>query len=285
VGFVAYREYYECTPDGVVFTRPADRPVDRLVLAANPSACRFLGLSEDEIRRRGTALLDPEDLRWMVAFDERRRTGHASTRGRLICGDGRAREADVTSKFFEETDGSVRAILIIRDVSDEVMRSGELRAATHQLERLSTADELTGLRNHRGFLQSGLRVLDMADEHGSDVAALHLLVTNLVDLNARVGHRGGDAGLQAVARAMSVALPDADPAARFGGGEFVALAPGIGETERQEVERQILAYLSAPDTVDFVGAPVAVSCSWAVRHAGSADSLEQLVDQAERIRR
>ena len=48
-GLTALRVMYELNPEGVVFTH-AD---EGRVLAANPAACAILGMTEEEILRRG----------------------------------------------------------------------------------------------------------------------------------------------------------------------------------------------------------------------------------------
>lgn len=107
-------------------------------------------------------------------------------------------------------------------------RTAELHAANAQLLALSRIDALTGMFNRRYLderLQDELRRVDRAR---SSVAVLMIDVDHFKRLNDTHGHQAGDLCLQAVARAiMDGCVRPGDIAARFGGEEFMVLAPDI----------------------------------------------------------
>jgi len=100
-----------------------------------------------------------------------------------------------------------------------------------RLAESSITDILTGLRN-RGHLQSRLHEeFARAARHGLPLSLLLLDVDELKALNDFHGHRDGDAALCHVATAIRGGLRASDIAARWGGDEFVLLAPNTRADE------------------------------------------------------
>ena len=100
--------------DAVMFTAP-----DGQILAANPAACRVLGLSEEEIRDRGrSGLADPSDPRWADGLRDRESTGRFFGELSMLRGDGSAFPAEVSSAVFENEFGELRTVVVLRDVTD-----------------------------------------------------------------------------------------------------------------------------------------------------------------------
>src|SRR4051794_40649607 len=74
------------------------RPDTGAILDANPAACVTLGLSVDEIRRRGRAgLQDPDDPRWVAGVRRRASTGSFVGELSMRRGDGSTFPAEATS--------------------------------------------------------------------------------------------------------------------------------------------------------------------------------------------
>jgi PAS domain S-box-containing protein len=111
-----YRALYENALDGVLLTAPDGR-----IFAANPAACRLLGMTEEEICQAGRqGVTDHEDERWGIALAERERHGHVRAQLPLVRGDGSKFIADVTSRIFTQPDGERRSCVIFRDVTEMV---------------------------------------------------------------------------------------------------------------------------------------------------------------------
>jgi diguanylate cyclase (GGDEF)-like protein/PAS domain S-box-containing protein len=277
LGLEAYRALYDNSPDGVMFTIPDGR-----VLAANPAACEIFRMTEAEIcalGRRGLA--DETDERWGPLLAERQRAGRAKGVARMIRGDGALVEVEMSARIFSGANGEQRSCTIVRDVTERMAMERELVDMSARLRELTLTDELTGLRNRRGFVTLGSHMLEMADRQQSTAHLLFLDVDNMKELNDGHGRHAGDTGLRAVARALSEAVRRADVSARIGGDEFVALALGLGECDRAAIERRITASLRSAPTVAAVGRPLAVSLGWAARAASESATVEDLLAQAD----
>ena len=128
-GHAAYRAVYENSPDGVLFTVPDGR-----VLAANPAACQILARSEAEICSLGRqGMADVTDDRWGLMLEERERAGQVRGVARMIRGDGALIEVEMSARIFHEADGTERACVIFRDVTDRVAMERELRDSRKRL--------------------------------------------------------------------------------------------------------------------------------------------------------
>jgi diguanylate cyclase (GGDEF)-like protein/PAS domain S-box-containing protein len=281
-GLTALRVMYELNPEGVVFTH-AD---EGRVLAANPAACAILGMTEEEILRRGRdGIFDPDDSRWILGYEIAQRTGQVVGSVRVRQGDGAVIEVEVDAHHFTGADGLKWGCLIFRDVTTQVDAEVRVAELTRRLEQLSVGDELTGVTNRRGLADAGANLLQTADQQGYDVQVLFVDVRALADLNERLGHEAGDAALQAVARALRVTFRRSDVVARIGGTLFTVLALDLSEEERDGVEKRIMKHLTDVETVRYVGDDIEVRLGWTTRQPGDETSLEELIGLSARARR
>lgn len=99
------------------------------------------------------------------------------------------------------------------------------QAMTHLMD-LAIIDELTGLRNRRGFLMLGEHTLRTADRLGTPLTLLYVDVNGMKVINDAFGHQEGNKALVAVASILSSTFRSSDVLARVGGDEFCALLQG-----------------------------------------------------------
>jgi diguanylate cyclase (GGDEF)-like protein/PAS domain S-box-containing protein len=277
IGTSAYRVMFEHSSEGVLFSMP-----EGPIIAANPAAGAMLGRTPDEICRLGNeGLFDQEDPRWKLGVAERDRTGSTVSVARLRGGDGRMIDFEVTSVRFRDADGSARECSILHDISGRTAIEREMEELNARLLRLSRGDDLTGFHNRRGLIVAGCRLLQFADTRAGEVQVLFADVDNVQELNDHLGHHAGDAALQAVARALSVAFGKNDVLARIGGTQFLVLAFNLRAADWTQLTARVRHHLSTPATTEFVGAEVRVSFGWTTRQAGDRTSLEELVARSD----
>jgi PAS domain S-box-containing protein len=127
-----YRMLFEQSLDGILLSAP-----DGTILSANPSACRMLGYTEDEIRKLGReGIADPADPALAELIECRRRTGHAIGELTLIHRNGTRIPAEVSSQLFRDVDGEERTSLFIRDISERKRGEAALASAEAQYRHL-----------------------------------------------------------------------------------------------------------------------------------------------------
>lgn len=145
--------------------------------------------------------------------------------------------------------------------------NARLRIREDELQRLAITDPLTGLANRRRFSTVAATELDRARRHGKPLSVLLIDIDRFKELNDQYGHAIGDQALIRTAAVLMGAVRTHDLVARFGGEEFVVLAPEetlegavlLGERLRGLVaEAGLLADGAAQDTApDADGATAA----------------------------
>ena len=105
-----------------------------------------------------------------------------------------------------------------------IERSDPLKANAELLRR-ATTDLLTGVANRVKFDDRLTEALKGLRRGHGDFAVLMLDIDHLTELNGTHGHQVGDLVLKRVATAVQNSLRDVDLLTRYGGEEFVVLAP------------------------------------------------------------
>ncbi len=137
-----FRTLYEHSRDAITLTDPRD---DGRILAANPAACRLLGWTEEElVGQDRDALLDIADPRVAALLEQRAGDGAASAELDYRRKDGSTFPGEVTTALFTDSRGDVRAVSVIRDVTERkeaelglARSAGELRRSNEELQRFA----------------------------------------------------------------------------------------------------------------------------------------------------
>ncbi|MHB1134731.1 MAG: GGDEF domain-containing protein [Chloroflexota bacterium] len=90
---------------------------------------------------------------------------------------------------------------------------------------LAEHDPLTGVLNRRAFFEQMQRELRHVERHADPLSLIILDLDGFKTINDTFGHSIGDRALRRVARLLVACARGSDTVARFGGDEFVILAP------------------------------------------------------------
>jgi diguanylate cyclase (GGDEF)-like protein len=135
------------------------------------------------------------------------------------------------------------------------------RALAHSQARLrvqSERDALTGLANRRHFHA----VLDRdARGHGFEGALLMLDIDHFKHINDEHGHGAGDRVLVELARRVSASVRGQDIVVRWGGEEFLVLAPGLQLADTRALAQRLLQAVAGPPVELPDGQPLRVTAS------------------------
>jgi len=133
----------------------------------------------------------------------------------------------------------------------------QLSASHRQLQVQSERDPLTDLANRRHFqavmAQSGA-------EHGFEGALLLVDIDHFKHVNDLHGHGAGDRVIVEVARRLTEAVRSDDLVVRWGGEEFLVLAPRAAPEQAEQMAERVLRSIASVPIETGVG-PVRVTAS------------------------
>jgi len=127
-------------------------------------------------------------------------------------------------KPFEETDLRCAIEVAIHKHRSDLARREREETLRRSAENLSLIDELTQLKNRRGFFELGEQALKIARREQHTMALFFMDLDGLKQINDTLGHMSGDDALRDTAAVLRHTFRGSDIVARLGGDEFVALA-------------------------------------------------------------
>jgi diguanylate cyclase (GGDEF)-like protein len=155
-----------------------------------------------------------------------------------------------------------------------------MQVAKEALRREAAHDSLTGLWNHKSILEILDRELLRAERDGQLVGLIMADIDHFKKINDSRGHAAGDAVLRIIASAVAAVVRPYDAVGRYGGEEFVIVAPGCGLTETWELAERVRSHVAACSIL-VGGAKVQVSMSLGITAGQIACDSEPLLRAAD----
>jgi diguanylate cyclase (GGDEF)-like protein len=143
------------------------------------------------------------------------------------------------------------------EVHVENQRSNRKR---DELIRQANTDNLTGLGNRAAFDDRLCQELSRALRKGNSLALAMIDLDRFKEINDTLGHLAGDYVLKAVGATIQDNVRTADFPARFGGEEFVVVAPECNPADAATFADRLRANIEAL-SVNFEGAAIHVTAS------------------------
>ena len=229
----------EQNPHAIVITDP-----DARIEYVNPAFAACTGYSAAEVLGHNPRLLasgqtPPEVYQamwasitsghsWRGEFTNRRKNGEIYIEDALIF------------PIANEQGQTINYLAIKEDVT-------ERKRAAARIEQLAHFDALTGLPNRTFFASRLQQVLALAQHAHGYVALLHLDLDNFKHINESLGHKVGDALLQAVAQRLKAWLPEEDLLCRHSSDEFMVVLPLLREPQAAaHTTKELQQALQAP---------------------------------------
>lgn len=156
----------------------------------------------------------------------------------------------------------------------------EQTARIAYLENLTLTDELTGLRNRRGFNEELRRTLATANRYGDEGVLVFCDLDDFKRVNDTYGHHVGDFVLRQLARVLEAQVRETDVVSRLGGDEFAILM--IQTSWRDGFKRaQMLGRAVNRTIVHHEGHMIRVAASFGVEPFGPNDEEASLIARAD----
>jgi diguanylate cyclase (GGDEF)-like protein len=171
---------------------------------------------------------------------------------------------------------------LLRIVSRELGGPLQMALLVEESQRHATIDALTGRLNRRAFVEAVGREVYRCRRYGDGLSMLLLDVDHFKAVNDQRGHAGGDLVLRALGALLGYHPRKSDLAARWGGEEFVVAMPSTSLENALLAADRLREAIAALPIRDSQGELVPVTVSIGVAALGPDDTLEQLIDRADR---
>jgi len=278
-----FRNILESLEIGIYFT---DR--DRKIAYWNRGAERITGYTSAEVigRRCADNILSHVD-------DEGRNLCESGCPIAKAMQDGKLQVAEI---YLHHKDGyrvpvSVRAFPV-RDTKGNIVGAVEMfnentaRLAAieriEELEKLAYIDHLTGLANRR-YAEIELRKrLDEMQRYGWPFGVIMIDIDHFKLVNDRYGHEVGDRVLVMVAKTLVASSRSFDLVGRWGGEEFIIIAPNVTEERLRAVAKRLCALVGQSSLREGED-DIRVSISVGATLAQPNDTKQTLINRADRL--
>jgi two-component system cell cycle response regulator len=149
-----------------------------------------------------------------------------------------------------------------------------------QLVSQATHDSLTSLLNRSAILEVLQKELIRSVREKTPVAAIMTDLDHFKHVNDAYGHLAGDAVLREAARRLSASLRAYDAVGRYGGEEFLIVAPGCSVAGGAELAERLRESICRTP-VDASGQTIVVTMSFGVATTCDIKQVNQLLNAAD----
>jgi diguanylate cyclase (GGDEF)-like protein/PAS domain S-box-containing protein len=284
-----YRTLVELAPEGIILH------VQGKIILANRAASQILAANgpEDLVGKDLMDFVHPDFVQITLDRQDRMYANFESApllEEVFLRADGKPTHVEVASGFL--TYGGKNAVqTLIRDINERKRAEAErerliakLKAIEEALRFQASRDDLTGLLNRRAILERLKMEMSRSSREGGDVGLIMLDIDNFKDINDRFGHQAGDSALKEVANRIMASVRPYDSVGRYGGEEFLVVAPGADlDAACIVADRLRKRFHENPIPIGNLALPLTVSLGVASSNRLSPkeiDSFIQAADQA-----
>lgn len=252
--------------------------IEGVIIAVNPAFTRITGYAADEVVGRTPRLLNAgvqgpdfyahfwKSLReqgfWQGQIFNRKKSGEVYPEW-------------LTVNAVRDNDGNpLTYIAIFSDLS-------RLQQAEQRLSHLAHHDTLTGLPNRLLLNDRMAQLLLQGRRTGQPFSVIFIDLDRFKAINDSCGHEIGDRVLREAACRLFAAVRETDTVARFGGDEFVILAPALGGKENiGRVCEKIIEALALP--IEIEGRQLSIGGSLGcAEYPGDGEDERHLLNAAD----
>lgn len=151
---------------------------------------------------------------------------------------------------------ATRVVGMVRNITDQ-------KAVEAELLSRATHDSLTGLGNRRECEEKLLSLIHTCQRLNTPLGVCLLDVDHFKEINDTYGHAVGDQVLMRITQHMKESLRASDGLYRWGGEEFILLAPGLNAEGMRQLCNKLRALVAALDWTELLGTHQ-ITCSFGV---------------------
>jgi diguanylate cyclase (GGDEF)-like protein len=158
----------------------------------------------------------------------------------------------------------------------------QLIAARDALREQATHDALTEVWNRAAILDILQRELNRSKREGSPLSVFMADIDHFKRINDTWGHQTGDTVLREVTRRMRAVIRSYDSLGRYGGEEFLVVAPGCTQTSALKLAEKLRGVIGeSPIPTGESSLPVTLSLGVAcIKEDSASETLVKRADEA-----
>ena len=152
----------------------------------------------------------------------------------------------------------------------------------HQLNRSASRDGLTGLLNHKTFLNRFTKEIDRSSRFGEQLGLIFFDIDKFKSVNDTYGHLYGDYVLEEVSRIISKNVRSIDIVGRYGGEEFAVLLVNTDINACKPLAEKIVKKIAKKT---YLKDGIAVNLTISAGMSGfplHSDNIESLIAKADK---
>jgi diguanylate cyclase (GGDEF)-like protein len=161
-----------------------------------------------------------------------------------------------------------------------LVTQNRLLLAKEALRREASHDSLTGLWNHKVILDILERELVRGERDRQPVGVIMVDVDHFKSINDTRGHAAGDVVLRIIASGIAAMVRPYDSVGRYGGEEFLIIAPSCGLGETWELAERVRTHV-ASCSIMAGGSHVRVTLSLGIATGQTAADSEKALHAAD----
>jgi len=134
----------------------------------------------------------------------------------------------------------MRAHISNKKLFDNLAKAySQMEKLNRKLETISITDGLTGLYNHRKFVEELVFEQGKAQASGEPLSLVLVDIDHFKKINDTYGHLAGDEALRGLSKLMKKVLAERGCAARYGGEEFAVILPSMEIGQAADVAEEL----------------------------------------------
>ena len=159
-------------------------------------------------------------------------------------------------------------------IKDDLLQQRAVAAAMH---RLAHTDQLTGIANRRQLYSELLEETEKSERHGRTFSVILFDLDHFKHVNDTRGHDCGDVVLREVVRVMKPVLRKADRLGRWGGEEFIILAPETVLHQANRLAERLRESIASHESASTPG----VTASFGIAQYGTNETPKAFIKRAD----
>lgn len=255
------------------------------IIFANPEASRLLGYSFHEIKDLfihevvykqqldGTLYRAAENPLYIAITSGDSYNGEGAFTGK----SGFLMAVMIACRPVLKDDVLDGAVIAFRDITEQKQYLQSLETINKLLETQATTDALTGICNRIKLNRSLTMETARSERYQSPLSLILFDIDHFKKVNDTYGHSAGDNVLKRLAKLVETNIRGTDIFARWGGEEFLILAPGLSMFEAVKLAEKLRNKI---EEFDFEYPPK-ITSSFGVASYQKGDSSTLLINRAD----